>query len=96
MKKSALLAAALFALVATSVFADESATTTTPARSADECAALFTKLDANSDGRISSTEAVTDARIASGFTATTVKQRGYLSKVDFDVLCQSTGTQQAQ
>jgi hypothetical protein len=92
MKKAALLAAASCALVAASVFADDLATTTPRARSADACAALFTRLDTGGDGRISSAQAATDAGVASGFDSTTLKDRGDLSKVDFDAPCRGTDT----
>ena len=49
----------------------------------DEDAASFSKLDSDSDGRVSAIEAATDAKVAAGFTEADANKDGYLSRAEF-------------
>jgi len=68
------------ALIATAAFAAEEDNTKLATAN---LAATFTKLDADTDGRVSAIEATNDTKVAAGFTAADANQDGYLSKAEF-------------
>jgi Ca2+-binding EF-hand superfamily protein len=69
------------ALMASVAFAAEPTADTTRLAAADS--AVFNKLDADADGRISAIEASNDSKIAAGFTQADADKDGYLSKAEF-------------
>jgi hypothetical protein len=71
-------AAALLTGVA---FAQEPSTDDTRLAAADTT--IFTKLDADADGRVSAIEAANDSKVAAGFTQADADKDGYLSKAEF-------------
>lgn len=73
------------ALMATAAFAQEQ-TTTESTRMAAADSAVFTKLDADADGRVSAIEAANDSKVASGFTQADADKDGYLTKSEFSGL----------
>jgi hypothetical protein len=52
--------------------------------------AVFTKLDADTDGRVSAIEAANDSKVAAGFTQADADKDGYLSKAEFANLGKSS------
>lgn len=52
----------------------------------------FTKLDADTDGRVSAIEAANNSRVAAGFTSADVNKDGYLSKAEYAQLEKSSGS----
>jgi len=69
------------AVMASAAFAAEPTADNTRLAAADS--AVFTKLDADADGRISAIEASNDSKVASGFTQADADKDGYLSKAEF-------------
>jgi len=78
------------ALIATAAFAQE--TTTDNSRLAAADSSVFTKLDADADGRVSAIEAANDSKVAAGFTQADADKDGYLSKAEFANLGKSKGS----
>ena len=50
---------------------------------ADSTASSFTKLDADTDGRISAIEAANNSKVAAGFTTADADRDGYLTRAEF-------------
>jgi hypothetical protein len=76
------------ALVAASAaaFADEDPERVAAADAAESMTPSFTKLDADTDGRVSAIEAANNSRVAAGFTAADANKDGYLSKAEYSQL----------
>jgi EF hand len=78
------------ALMATAAFAQETATDNSRLAAADS--SVFTKLDADADGRVSAIEAANDSKVAAGFTNADSDKDGYLSMAEFSNLGKSKGS----
>jgi Ca2+-binding EF-hand superfamily protein len=87
MRKTVVLGMSAAALLASAVFAQDADNTRMAA--ANTAAAMFTKLDADADGRVSAIEAANDTKVAQGFTAADADKDGYLSKAEFAQLSKS-------
>lgn len=86
--RTLLLGLSASALLATAAFAQEPADDTSRLAAADTSAA-FSKLDADTDGRVSAIEAASDSKVAAGFTQADMDKDGYLSKAEFQGLGRS-------
>ena len=69
------------AVMSSAAFAAEPTADNTRLAATDN--AVFTRLDADADGRISAIEASTDSKVAAGFTQADADKDGYLSKAEF-------------
>jgi hypothetical protein len=78
------------ALLATAAVAQEPATDNSRLAAADTT--VFTKLDADADGRVSAIEAADDSKVAAGFTQADADKNGYLSMAEFANLGKSRGS----
>jgi hypothetical protein len=87
MRKLALGMSAMALMVSAAASADEQDNTRVAA--ADSPAAAFTKLDADTDGRISAIEAANSSKVAAGFTTADANKDGYLSKPEFAAMTSS-------
>jgi EF hand len=76
------------ALIATAAFAQDADNS----RVAAADSTMFTKLDADADGRVSAIEAANDSKVAAGFTQADTDKDGYLSKTEFANLGKSRGS----
>lgn len=87
MRKLALGIGALALMASAATFAQEP--DNTRLATADSPAAAFTKLDADTDGRISAIEAANNSKVAAGFTTADANKDGYLSKSEFAAMMNS-------
>ncbi len=87
MRKLALGIGAL-ALMASAAFAQDEEDNTRVA-AVDSTTAAFTKLDADTDGRVSAIEAANNSKVAAGFTTADADKDGYLSKPEFGAMMNS-------
>ena len=69
------------ALMVSAAFAAEPTADNSRLAAADS--SLFTRLDADNDGRVSAIEAANDSKVAAGFTQADADKDGYLSKAEF-------------
>jgi hypothetical protein len=87
--KKLVLGLSAMVLTAGAAFAQD-ATVTESTRMAAADAAVFSKLDADGDGRVSAIEAANDSKVAAGFTQADADKDGYLSKAEFANLGKSS------
>lgn len=87
--KTLVLGLSATALLASAAFAAEQ-TMTESTRMAAADSAVFTKLDADADGRVSAIEAANDSKVAAGFTQADLDKDGYLTKSEFSNLGRSS------
>ena len=88
MRKLALGISTIALMASAAAFADEQ--DNTRVATADSPAAAFTRLDADTDGRISAIEAANNSKVAAGFTTADANKDGYLSKAEFAAMVSST------
>jgi Ca2+-binding EF-hand superfamily protein len=90
--KKRVLGMSAAALIATAAFATDQTPGNSRMAAADNTAAMFQKLDADSDGRVSAIEAANDSKVAAAFTAADADRDGYLSKAEFAQLGKTSTT----
>ncbi len=88
MKKLILGLSAMALMASAASFANDEDNTKVAA--ADGTLASFTKLDADTDGRISAIEAANNSKVAAVFTTSDADKDGYLSKAEFAQLAKSS------